>query len=340
MPISEVFLFRRRNGIWYIVYCLDGKRKWKSTGVTHKRDAQKILQEFDPENKAPIRKRKLSGFTEEFLSFADATYAHSTCNIYRVSLRYLREITGDCSLSDVSQRHVDFFKAKRIKYSSPGSVNDELRSLRTIFNYAVRWKLIANNPFTNFQQLPVPEMPPIYFTKEEFRVFLSAIKEEWFKEIIIFTVLTGMRRGEVSNLHWSDIDLEKKLVHIHSTPTFRSKWGKQRIIPLNDQLVEALKGRKSEDANSYVFTLQGQRVKEGYLSHRFRDYIKEWGIQKKLHFHSLRHTHATWLVQNKVSIYEVQKLLGHSSIEMTQKYSHLVSSELHDAVNKISINMQ
>ncbi len=60
-------------------------------------------------------------------------------------------------------------------------------------------------------------------------------------------------------------------------------------------------------------------------------------MSEKLHFHSLRHTFATWLVQEGVSIYEVQQLLGHSSISVTQVYSHLAASELHGAVNKIQV---
>ena len=60
-------------------------------------------------------------------------------------------------------------------------------------------------------------------------------------------------------------------------------------------------------------------------------------LNNKLHFHSLRHTFATWLVQDGVNIYEVQKLLGHSSVKVTEIYSHLVANELHNAVNKLSI---
>jgi integrase len=166
---------------------------------------------------------------------------------------------------------------------------------------------------------------------------LSVVDQPWFKDLIFFTVLTGMRRGEVVNLHWNDINLERKLVHIHSTSTFRSKWGKQRVIPLNDQVVDMLKGKISEDPSGFVFTLQGRKVKQGYLSQRFKDYVGAASITKRVHFHSLRHSHATWLLQNSVSIYEVQKLLGHSSIETTQIYSHLQSEQLHATVNRICV---
>lgn len=63
------------------------------------------------------------------------------------------------------------------------------------------------------------------------------------------------------------------------------------------------------------------------------------GLSVDLHFHSLRRTFATWLAQNGAGIYEVQKLMGHSSVAVTQVYSHLVPSELHSAVDKISLSL-
>ena len=74
-----------------------------------------------------------------------------------------------------------------------------------------------------------------------------------------------------------------------------------------------------------------------FVSKRFKIHARRVGLREDLHFHSLRHTFATWLVQEGVSIYEVQKLLGHSSISVTQIYSHLAASELHGAVNKIQV---
>jgi site-specific recombinase XerD len=75
------------------------------------------------------------------------------------------------------------------------------------------------------------------------------------------------------------------------------------------------------------------------LSNAFTKCVLTSGLSDKLHFHSLRHTFATWLVQSGVGIYEVQKLMGHSSISVTQVYAHLAPSELHGAVNRISVGL-
>lgn len=347
MTISKTYLFKRANGIWYILYDVEGRRKWKSTKATRKSEASKYLDRFfensiQKSSEKPPKEQpkliKLSSFVEEFLTFARVNYARASVNIFNVCLRNLRIIVGDCPLAAIDARHVDQYKTQRLEKKSPVTVNVELRSLRTILNYAVRWQLIEANPFARVQLVRIPEMPPLFFTKEEFQLLLSVIKQAWFKDVIVFTVLTGMRRGEVANLHWNDVDLERKLIYIHSTSTFRSKWGKQRVIPLNDQVVDILKSKTIEDPSGFVFTFQGRKVKEGYLSQRFKDYVMAAGITKRLHFHSLRHSHATWLLQNSVSIYEVQKLLGHSSIETTQIYSHLQSEQLHATVNRLKLD--
>jgi len=101
--------------------------------------------------------------------------------------------------------------------------------------------------------------------------------------------------------------------------------------------------RSANRVCDYVFDWKGGKVDERFVTHKFGDCVQRAGLKglgKKLRFHSLRHTFATWLVQDGVSIYEIQKLLGHSSIEMTQIYSHLHSEQLHSTVNRITLDLQ
>jgi site-specific recombinase XerD len=77
-----------------------------------------------------------------------------------------------------------------------------------------------------------------------------------------------------------------------------------------------------------------------WVSHKFKYYVYEARFSDdRLHFHSLRHTFASWLVQDGVSLYEVQKLLGHSSIAVTQVYSHLQPEQLHATVNRLKVGL-
>jgi Phage integrase family. len=71
----------------------------------------------------------------------------------------------------------------------------------------------------------VPEATPIFFSKEDFQKLLTAIKEGWLKEIIIFATITGLRRGEIENLRWSDLSFDRNTLTVQSSPTFKTKPG-------------------------------------------------------------------------------------------------------------------
>jgi integrase len=167
---------------------------------------------------------------------------------------------------------------------------------------------------------------------------LAAIPKQWFKNVVLFAVNTGLRRGEIANLKWDQIDLSHKLIYVINSESFHTKTGKERAVPLNIVALGILESlpRRSE----YVFVGEkGWNLDLVRISHLFKQAVIASGLEKKLHFHSLRHTFATWLVQNGVGIYEVQKLLGHTSIVVTQVYSHLSGGELHSAVDRITVSM-
>lgn len=337
MPTSNLLLFRRSNGIWYIIQTANGRQTWKSTKCRDKREALKRLTEFKCVTKDKPSPNHLSEFINDFLSYAKSTYAKASIDIFLVALRNLKALTGDCKLTAISYKHVDLYKAARLKAVSPVSVNVELRSLRSIFNLSQRWNLIETNPFVKVQLVRIPEVMPAFFTKETFQRFLDAMGNHHLRDLFVFAILTGLRRGELLNLKWTDIDFERRVAQIQSSVNYRVKAGKRRVIPLSSQAVELLKNRKAKARCEYVFDYRGRQMLGNHMTHVMKKYVLKAGLDRRLHPHSLRHTHATWLVMNRVSIYEVKELLGHSSVTMTSRYSHLVSSELHDAVNKIDV---
>lgn len=337
MSVSNLFLFKRPNGFWYIIYTANGRRVWKSTKCTDKREALKKLTEFKSVEKDKPAPNKLSEFINDFLSYAKSTYAKTSIDIFLVCLRNLQAITGDCKLTVISYKHVDLYKATRLKAVSPVSVNVELRSLRTIFNIAQRWGHIETNPFVKVQLVRIPEIMPAFFTKETFQRFLDAMGSHHLRDLFVFAILTGLRRGELLNLKWMDIDFERRVAQIQSSVNYRVKAGKRRMIPLSDSAMKLLESRKVNARCEFVFDYRGRQMLGNHMTHVMKKYVLKAGLDKRLHPHSLRHSHATLLVMNRVSIYEVKELLGHSSVTMTSRYSHLVSSELHDAVNKIGL---
>ncbi|MGA3244366.1 MAG: tyrosine-type recombinase/integrase [Bacteroidota bacterium] len=332
-------LFRRLNGFYYVVTTVNGRRSWRSTGCRNKPAALKSLTSNQgstpgrPATEEPTL--KLSQFQAQVLAYAKTNVAPSTVVLYGYAFRDLLRLIGDHPIKDYTPQMVEQFKVKRLEEVSDVKVNIDFRTLRAAFSLAVRWNLIPDNPFKKCKQLRIPERRPVYLTLDEYQTLVSVIDKEWFRDIVRFAVTTMMRLGEIVNLKWDSVDLDRSLLHVENSADFRTKTRKRRILPLDKWTIELL--RRKERISELVFTFpDSKRLQVGYVSSRFKKYVRKAAIRPDIHFHSLRHTGATWLVQNAVPIYTVQQILGHSSIQMTQVYSHLEAENLIQSLNKIS----
>ena len=271
------------------------------------------------------------------MAYARTAFSTRTVDLYTRALTHLQTLAGDVALSSLPAQRVDLYKGRRLASISPVSVNMELRALKAAFSTAARWKLIEASPFLNLQAVSVPEVPPSYLTKADFQKLTTVISEGWLHDLVVFAVSTGVRQVEMLNLRWQDVDLERRLITIQSSQTFRTKAGKWRVLPMNDVVAALLHRRAERAAAGFVFTRRGRPIGKSYLQHRFKRFVREAGLDDRLHWHSLRHTHATWLVQAGATLYEVQRLLGHSSPRVTEIYSHLLPEHLHRTVNRIKL---
>lgn len=337
MKSQKYYLYKRSNGYWYIGYLINRRRAWKSSGTKRKNEALKILTRFDEQAKHDFSEMTFSEFEKQFILQQTTNLRDSTIKrIYSPAFLAFKKICGDKLLTSYSLKDVEIYKKIRSEACAPTTVNIEFRTLRAAFNVAIQWKFIQENPFVKSKQLKFPVIPPLYLSKEEIQKVLATVREPLLKDLFTIAVLTGMRQGEILNLTWDKVNLENKQICITNNDNFMTKNGSTRIIPMNDQVCSILTRRNHEkNSNTFVFEYNSNRLLPGYVQSKFKKYIRAIGLNDKLHFHSLRHTFATWLVQGGVNIYEVQKLLGHSSVRVTEIYSHLAASELHSAVNKI-----
>jgi integrase len=337
-----MFLSKSRQGIYYVWYTNSlGKRQKISTHSRRKFDAMVFMRTFSPDEHAKkLREQRVTykSFLATFLPYTKTIYAHSTQEIYERALEHLRSITGDIPLSSLTAQHTDLYKAKRLQAGIlPASINLEIRAIRSALNYALRWKLIDQNPFSGVKQLPIPDKAPAYFQRDDFVRLVSLIKEPWLKEIVLFAVSTGMRRSEITNLTWDRVDLVRRVVTVESSQTFQVKAGKKRTIPLSDLAMDLLSKKTNEGPAALVFTLDGEAIRANWLTHAFKKYVRRAKVDDSLKFHSLRASFASWLVIEGIDIFAVSKLLGHSDVKMTQKhYAHLRPETLRDEVNTIS----
>ena len=283
-------LFKRPNHIYYIAYHANGRRRWKSTSVTTKPEALKALTEFRRLFGQQTPAIALSQFVRPFLEYSEANHAPKTVSLFRAILANFLRCVHDISMAEVTAEHIDRYKTKRLKEIKPVSVNVELRMLRSAFNTAKRWKMIEASPTDGIRSAAVPEQAPHFFTAQDFQTLIERIQEGWLREVVLFAVLTGMRKGEILNLRWPDIDMSRKTVNIQSSPSFKTKQGRRRTIPLNDSAYYLLTARQGRSPSEYVSTLNDKPINPGWVTHLFKRYVQRAKhLDERLHFHSLRH---------------------------------------------------
>ncbi|MDH4212179.1 MAG: site-specific integrase [candidate division WOR-3 bacterium] len=169
-----------------------------------------------------------------------------------------------------------------------------------------------------------------YLQDEEIRTLLNCCADH-LKPIVIMALNTGMRKGEILNLTWGDINLKTRMITIKN-----SKNNTSRIIPINDATYKIFISLGQQLVGQYVFSHPDGKpyrdIKDGFTAAVNRAKLSD------LRFHDLRHTFASHLVMNGVPILEVQKLLGHKTLSMTLRYSHLSNKNLRDAVDKLDFS--
>jgi integrase len=332
-------LFKRNNGIYYVaVVELDGKRRWHSTHSCDEHEARNIAEQIAQQYKKP-RIMTISELKNLVLAYARTNYAPGTVSIYDRSFNRLLKSTGDVLLKSVTPLQVEQFKQHCLRSVQPVTTNIYMRTIKAAFHLAMQWKLIESNPAERCRQIIVPDQEPVCFSKTEARVLLNHIDNPIFRQIVVFALYTGTRRGEICNLQWGDVDFTNDLIRIRNRDTFRVKGGHPRTIPMHPLIRKQLLQQIQQDG--YVFRdTKGKPFTPHYLSRTFRQYIHKNGLPRKYHFHSLRHTCASWLVQAQIPLYDVQQILGHRNITTTQIYSHLDHQHLHQSIEKISLLQQ
>jgi len=144
-----------------------------------------------------------------------------------------------------------------------------------------------------------------------------------------------MRRGEISNLTWDDVDFERSVIRIQSKNDWKPKSG-PRIIPLNSVVLSAIKSRRENSDGRYVFQHKGMKPNEGDLRLKLCTLSKRVGYPHITRVHAMRHTFATRLLNSGVDVPTVQALLGHSSWNTTMIYSHQTEVHTRAAIAKLS----
>jgi site-specific recombinase XerD len=336
-----MFLTKTKKSPYYwLIYEVDGRRTSVSTKTKIKSEALKFLQTFniDENPKQKLSKISLTQFTQEYLTYCKSCRSQSY--IERSIIPAFNKFTtfiGATDLNNISSRQVDKFVTSINSYST-ASAGLYYRTLKAAFSKAVVWEYLKENPFKKIKAPKQVKSLPIFINKEEFQLILNNTKHQFLKDVFITGFYTGMRLGELLNMRWFWIDFNQNLITVKNSNGFTTKNKKERIIPIHSNVEEVLlsiySNLKKFNDNSFVFyRYPGIKLNNNFVSKSFKKAVRQAGLNDDIHFHTLRHSFASNLVQSGSSLYIVKELLGHQDFSITQIYSHLQQENLNKAVN-------
>jgi integrase len=234
---------------------------------------------------------------------------------------------GRLRLCDITTEHIDIFKMESLASGlAKKTVNNRLALVGPVLKMAYKYGLIKRLPEIKLLKLDI--LPPRALDAETVEKLLKAgfKSDRLVYDFTLFFLHSGLRLSELVHLRWEDIDLPQRLIIVR-----KAKSHKFRAIPMNKILYKHICWLKRCSRNSvYVFEHEGQSYHANSFDRRYRAVVRKAGITATIH--GLRHTFASRLVQRGVNLYEVQKLLGHSTITMTERYAHLRMDNLAKAV--------
>ncbi|MBT8091035.1 MAG: site-specific integrase [Gammaproteobacteria bacterium] len=269
------------------------------------------------------------------------------------------EVPGKRNQRNVN-RHVDFwideigaFKIAQVTRSqiieirdemasdrAPGTVNRYLATLRHAWGIAeVDWEWATFNPLKKIK-LPEPRGRNRFLSHDEIKALLKTTGESahpLLHPLVLVALTTGARRGEIMGLRWGDVDLSNRRVLLRET-----KNTDERVLALVPQVVDEL--RKLQK----VWRIDDDRVFANPNGHKKRTYSNieaawkkaraEVGI-KDFRFHDLRHTHASHMAMNGKTLREIAEALGHRTLAMVRRYSHLTDAHVHSVMEETALRI-
>ncbi len=280
----------------------------------------------------PLRRRAPS-FAEFAARFLRDHARGLRSDFYDKRIKLLCSAFGPRRLDAITRADLDRYVARRLTQVRTSTVRREIAVLRVLFRRAVEWDVLTSSPVLGLRRVREPPHRTRFLTPEEWRRFLAAAPA-WLKPIATLAVLTGMRLKEVVGLRLDDWDRDAHLLHV---PT-DSKTPQARTIPLSAEAEAVLTSLPRPPTRSGFLFRDGEG--EPYATASGRNRITKATIAamraagiERASFHTLRHTAATWMVRAGVPLYEVQRILGHSTPLMTQRYAALAPDDLRRAVD-------
>jgi integrase len=330
-----------RGNVWYADFYSHGNRVRIVTAAKSKREAQDALavekgsrlQSHIPELDLPLDRLRIPYL--DFLAGHRAAKTHE--NVKSMLEVFVREMAPG-ELSDITTEMVHLYVARKRGHLLPSSINLTISALKGMFTWGVKHGIIAQNPLRNIELLRIGGGQRLrYLSIEEVEKLLRVAEGTKWKPVLLVALKTGIRRSEVVNLQWADVDLTNLCLWVKPHPgEDDTKNHKARSIPLDNVIRELLEALRAEAPKAkYVFEVKpGRKYKPSSVAIGVQRIVKRAGLED-VTFHTFRHTFASHLVMAGVDLATVKELLGHSTIAMTLRYAHLSQDHKIEAVKKL-----
>ena len=334
----------KKSGNWYYDFMIKRIRYRGAIPEARTKEQAKNAE-------AAVRKAVFDGTygspsgTASFIEYAEKVFLpwskenkRSTNDQYHI--KTFKVYFSNKSFREITPMLIEKFKRERrrglTKYGEqrkPASVNRELECLSKIFNMAIRDSLTDTNPCEKVDKLREDNKRTRYLLPDEEKRLLSMLigQREHLRPIVVMAIHTGMRKGEILSLRWNQVDFLRGLIQVTKT-----KSGKDRDIPMNEVVREELLRLKADSSGSdYVFVSEKTGRALGWIKRGFAAACREAKIEN-FTFHDLRHTAGTRMGDAGVDAFTIAKVLGHSDLRMTARYTHATDQNLRRAVDALA----
>ncbi|MBL7135224.1 MAG: tyrosine-type recombinase/integrase [Candidatus Marinimicrobia bacterium] len=244
--------------------------------------------------------------------------------VYKPFVNYI----GNLTVRSIGLKDMEGYINKRYKTDglTPATIGIEIRTLRAFFNFMIKHGYLENNPTKGLNGPKQKEHSIRFLTIDEINRLLDVTDDPNYRDLILMYLHTGARREEILPVRftWDNVDLQRRRIKLIG------KRNKIRFIPINDTVYEILDRRKFAEKHEQPFDFNYE-----YLFKKIHKYYVAAGIENA-NIHTFRKTYGSLLVQSGVDIFTVSKLLGHSSVKVTEKhYADLLEDNLLSGVKAL-----
>jgi len=363
---------------YYLLYTDEqGKRRQKSLGHADRRKAERQRGQFERKlimGNIELGSMKLRDFLEDSLNRTGDQIRQSTRREYRSSMEDFIRVIGNIDYRKVCLKDAEFYRQNCLdRGNSPATVAKKLTEIKCVFNTAVARNQLDENPFKRIKRPKCSQKGINIYSDSECERIMKTAKELSEKSneqthlrwdiLIVIALSTALRRGEILNCAWGDIDFEEQTIKVSPKANTTETWEwlikdtDCRTLPLTDGLTQLLINHQSRQPEShpYVFVppvrydyIQSELRAKGKWTYsdsrlkvisnfnpNFRKILRKAGV-KKGKFHDLRRTAICNWFKEGMREYDVMKLAGHADFKTTHKYYLHVHDDLVDRAREVT----